>query len=217
MKGKSTITIEGDGFLITACRGASGCERRSLDAPELAYDIEKALTEVRIGERLRERLGRPLRAHNIIKVAISYCPNACGRSQIADVGLIAACMPEVTPDECSACGMCAEVCKEDAVRLDSDGFIRFIDPTTCLGCGDCIADCPTQAIERTGEGFRLMLGGKLGRHPQFAEELPGLKEAGDVPKLIAGCVERYLKESTGHERLGEVVARIGANALYPGE
>lgn len=217
MTNKSTIHLEGDGFVVTACRGANGCPRRAEDAPDLAYGIHAALERIHVGERLRERLGNPLRAHNIIKVAISYCPNACGRSQIADVGLIGACLPQVAAEACIGCGQCAEACKEDAVRLDPDGFIYNIDTDACLGCGGCINACPAEALLPSATGFRLMLGGKLGRHPRFAEELPGIQHTQSLPALTASCIEQYMQRAKGHERVGDVITRLGAQALCSGQ
>jgi ferredoxin len=46
-------------------------------------------------------------------------------------------------DECTACGMCAEVCPEEAI---SEGEIYVIDPKICTDCAACVDECPTEAI-----------------------------------------------------------------------
>ena len=168
---------------------------------------------MRPGEAQRKRGCAPDKAHHIIKVSISYCPNACARSQIADIGLIGASAPVATPEACIACGACSEVCRENAVRLDKAGALVGIAPSACLNCGACIPACPTEAIGLKNQGFRLMLGGKLGRHPRFAEELSGLRRPEDVPALTARCVRNFLRLAQGRERMGDVVTRVGAAAL----
>jgi len=212
---RQTIELTGDGFALNACHGACGCAQRALDAPDLPQALARALEDLGLGERLRARVGERLRAHHTVKIAISYCPNACARSQIMDVGLIAATLPAVASDSCIACGACAEACREDAVNLDADGRIAAIAPERCVGCAACIRACPSEALTPGPSGFRLMLGGKLGRHPRFAEELPGLFAPEDLLRLVVLALERFLAEAESHERLGDVVARLGAAALVP--
>lgn len=210
---RSTIELTGDGFSITACRGGVDCKHSALDAPDLPQRLFEALEGLGIGDALRQRVGTPLRAHHLIRVAISYCPNSCGRSQIADVGLIGADMPKVDTSCCSACGACSEVCRDNAILLDEDGTVIGVDRNRCLGCGDCAAACTGGCLSSGTQGFRLMLGGKLGRHPRFAEELTGLHTAANLPPIVARCVANYLQLARGHERMGDVVSRVGAARL----
>ena len=46
--------------------------------------------------------------------------------------------------ECLLCGLCQDVCEEDAVRESRDRY--RIDPALCIGCGKCHAICPAEAI-----------------------------------------------------------------------
>jgi MinD superfamily P-loop ATPase len=45
---------------------------------------------------------------------------------------------------CTACGLCADVCRFDAVREGSSAYA--IDPLSCEGCGRCATVCPSGAI-----------------------------------------------------------------------
>ena len=47
-------------------------------------------------------------------------------------------------DECTACGICPEVCPVDVI---SEGDIYKIDSTHCLECGSCMEICPEDAVE----------------------------------------------------------------------
>jgi len=46
-------------------------------------------------------------------------------------------------DECIACGVCLEVCPQEALV---EGEIYQINYTVCDRCGTCIGVCPTGAI-----------------------------------------------------------------------
>jgi MinD superfamily P-loop ATPase len=44
---------------------------------------------------------------------------------------------------CTACGICEQVCRFDAVH-EADAFL--IDPIACDGCAACVYQCPVEAI-----------------------------------------------------------------------
>jgi MinD superfamily P-loop ATPase len=58
--------------------------------------------------------------------------------------------------ECTACGVCAEVCRFDAI-VSSDG-VYCVDDLACEGCAACHYQCPVDAIQmeeqRDGQWFR---------------------------------------------------------------
>jgi len=62
----------------------------------------------------------------------------------------------IEPDECTACGICAEVCRFDAVIPGEDAY--QIDASACEGCASCFYQCPTEAIrmeeQKAGLWFR---------------------------------------------------------------
>jgi len=49
----------------------------------------------------------------------------------------------VDQGECSRCGICADVCPEEAITMMD---ITVIDNQKCTGCGACVDVCPEQAI-----------------------------------------------------------------------
>jgi len=68
----------------------------------------------------------------------------------------------VTSGHCTACGKCAELCRFDAIHLDSPGNGRVtktyrVDASACEGCGVCVEFCPENAIaflsEVSGQWF----------------------------------------------------------------
>jgi len=50
----------------------------------------------------------------------------------------------VDPDECTACGECAERCQMDAITLEEDTPVINLD--RCIGCGVCVHHCPSGAL-----------------------------------------------------------------------
>jgi len=57
---------------------------------------------------------------------------------------------------CTACGICAEVCRFDAVMRTDEGY--WVDPVACEGCAACHYQCPEDAITmvpaQAGEWYR---------------------------------------------------------------
>jgi ferredoxin len=49
----------------------------------------------------------------------------------------------VTPDRCTGCGLCPEICQMDAISVDQTAQI---DNDRCIGCGLCISFCTFDAI-----------------------------------------------------------------------
>ena len=47
-------------------------------------------------------------------------------------------------DLCTGCGLCATMCRYEAVRVDGNTF--SVDPLRCEGCRVCVAFCPEGAV-----------------------------------------------------------------------
>lgn len=57
--------------------------------------------------------------------------------------------PQIDPEKCKRCGICEEVCPDDAVRTENEEYL--IDYQYCKGCGICAYECPAEAIEMVSE------------------------------------------------------------------
>lgn len=195
------------GHAVETCFGAEGCPNRAVESRDLVSDVERLLEGKDLKRILRERVGGPLKLHHEFRVSVSSCPNACSRPQIVDIGILGACAPEVAePDACTLCGACAEACREGAVEESpGEGCVR-IDASKCLACGQCVRACPAGVLKEGKTGYRVLLGGKLGRHPALGREVAGILSAEAVLDLVDRCVEHVIRHGKGGERFGELLS-----------
>ena len=195
------------GYRVQTCGGPGGCPNRAIISEGLAEVIGERLAEQDLKTFLKKIVRGPLKIHHELQISISDCPNACSRPQIADIGLIGACRPVVTDERCSGCEACVEACREAAVSL-IDGA-PVVDERKCLSCGKCIAVCPTGTLQAGRCGYRILLGGKLGRHPRLGSELPGIFDKDSLLEIIDRCVDYYRTHCAEGERLGEIMSKNG--------
>ena len=107
-----------------------------------------------------------------------------------------------TDAPCTLCGDCDGECREAAIELTDSGPV--IDDALCLHCGKCLAVCDSGTLGQGLKGFRVQLGGKLGRHPQLARELPGIYSEDAVIEIIQRCIDFYKQHSKAGERFAEI-------------
>ncbi len=195
------------GFQVEACFGSTGCPNRAMIADALPGELEQKLSKRKLKSFLKTRVKGPLKMHHEFRISISDCPNACSRPQIFDVGLIGACRPSISAEPCTRCGACIEVCRENALLLEGEAAV--IDDSSCLYCGKCVDACPTGTLKEGARGYRVLIGGKLGRHPRLGTELPGIYDAEEVPMIVDQCVEHFQRYCQEGERFGEILERGG--------
>jgi len=195
------------GYQVETCFGPSGCPNRAVITDGLPGTIETAVSRRNLRSFLKERVKGPLKIHHEFRVSVSDCPNACSRPQIVDIGLIGASVPEITEEACSECGACVEACKEKAVSIQD---VRpCIDESKCLFCGQCARVCPTGTLKEGKRGYRILVGGKLGRHPRLAREWPGIHSSDEMLQIVERCLDLYQERSLHGERFGEILERSG--------
>ena len=197
------------GFQVETCFGSQGCPNRVMEDDGLVQSIEALLLAEDLRGFLNQTVNGPLKFHHEFRIALAECPNACSQPQIKDMGIIGAATPERTDVPCSECAACVDVCREEAVTLDASPGGPVFDWKRCVRCGQCIGVCPTGTIASGNRGYRLLIGGKLGRHPRLATELQGLYDRDQVLRVLKWCVRYYKGHSKGGERFAEVVEKAG--------
>ncbi len=189
-------------FTIKKCRN---CPNRVVDLDMLENELLQVLDNCRFNIRAGSKIDndRPPH-HQMFHLALAGCPNSCSQPQIKDFGVQGQAVPEVG-EGCSKCGACIEVCAEAAISMAEEKAI--IDRGACLNCGQCARACPTGALHLNKVGYKVLAGGKLGRHPRLATELMAMADTGDVAASLKRCVELFINEGRPGERLGSVLDR----------
>jgi GMP synthase-like glutamine amidotransferase/ferredoxin len=193
-------------YTIALCRGKGSCSFGLVTLEPIREAIETVIADSPWNAFVASARGGRIRPHDMLRIALSACPNGCSQPQIQDIGLIAALRPREVASHCTGCGLCEKTCREAAI-LFQDG--RAVNrPETCLACGECARVCPAHAIICEPMGFRLLLGGRMGRHPVWATELSGLVAQEKIPDLFQNLLRLLLRESRQGEPPRKVLARF---------
>lgn len=200
-----------DVYEFNACRGAKGGCPFGLVSHSLLYEDINRLVRESVWPETAVMLKRDKSSHYLrLKIALAACPNACTRPQIKDIGLIANLVPKRIGESCNGCGKCEETCWEKAIAVKNSK--AQLSPQRCIGCGFCVNNCVQEAIESQAIEFRILVGGRMGRHPRWAQELCIV----DSSKVV-GVIESLLKviaEKAGQgERMANVVERLEITGL----
>ena len=204
------MASEVKGYRLDSCFGPSGCPHRSVISEDLVKRLEQVLQSADLLSFLKEQVGDDLKFHHEFRVSVADCPNACSQPQIKDVGIIGAVKPHITEEPCTHCGACVDVCPDDAITLAET---VTIDPERCMTCGKCILACPCGTLGGKAKGYRVLLGGKLGRHPRLAKALPDIFDEQGVIRIVEACLTFYKKKSRHGKRFAEILTDADFNDL----
>lgn len=203
---KGGMAKEIKGYEISSCFGSSGCPNSANSVTRLSQDIEKIFETENLLEFLKKNVKGDLKFHHEFRVSLSDCPNACSRPQIADIGIIGAVIPGIFDEACTLCGSCVNACDENAIKLDEKNQMPVIDDHRCLMCSKCITACPSGTLIEKRKGFRVLLGGRLGRHPRLAMEIHGIHSHDQVLEIVKKCLAFYKNTSRNGERFSHLLS-----------
>jgi anaerobic sulfite reductase subunit C len=193
------------GHQIDTCFGSSGCPNAIVPDWDLVDHLEALLQAADLLEFLKLKGIQEIRYHHQFRIAVAGCPNACSQPQIKDIGIIGAWRPNCSDESCTICEACVHGCREGAITLDTQISRPRIDMQRCVACGSCILDCPTGTLAVQAQGYRIQLGGKLGRHPRLARELPGIYNTAAIIRIVGACIDIYKSANQRGERFGEIL------------
>ncbi|MFO7876487.1 MAG: 4Fe-4S binding protein [Desulfovermiculus sp.] len=198
---------------IKLCWGIESGECPNVLDPDanLKKDLEAVVEASGWLQCVQNNLQRDIKPLDQFSISVSGCPNGCSRPQIADFGLLQAQYPEVNAGKCTGCAECERACREGAIDLET-GVAR-INAEDCLSCGVCFRACSEQALKAVQQGYRVQVGGKLGRHPRLADELPGIFSREQMLQILDMCLTLHQKHSRPGVRFGQVVAEVGIEKI----
>lgn len=196
--------MSGDAYILDVCQGAksTGC-RNALPIPSYFVAELQAMLGCAPCPEAYSALGRPLLHHERFRLALSACPNGCSRPHVADLGIIACSEIEVLRPLCSGCGACVGKCPDGAIALTDN--VAVIDFRRCLGCGKCVSACKNKAISPGAQRYRIVLGGRLGRHPRLGRELHTRLDSASVITLAGRCLEVYRQHMLPGRRFSDIL------------
>lgn len=207
---------EGKSFRLRVCGGAFGCPRPQIDVAGLADRLAREVDRSGHAERLSAAFGDRLLTHQKLALAVSGCVNGCSEPQTKDFAVLGQARPDPVPGRCTGCRKCEEACKEGAVGAGGRDLTSpdpEFDRQRCLNCGDCAQACARQAIRLT-PGYRVLVGGRLGRHPRLADTLlPFTEDEEAVLKTLRTVLKWAEEVGQPGERLGALLDRYGLDVL----
>ena len=109
-----------------------------------------------------------------------------------EVGLL---IPKVDFSTCTYCGICADVCRYNAISVVGEKVLIY--PDLCHGCGSCGLNCPEECIEEVLDVLGVVERGRSGRL-SFAQGILDVGKAMSVP-IISELKEWAIPvEDNGH-------------------
>lgn len=204
---------ESSTYSLSPCRGGGTLEcPHAMDlGPDFAQRLRRAVENSGWPEFIFGVHGDRLRRHHRFGIHLSACPNGCSRPHIADMGFIRAAEPALDVDACTSCGLCAEVCPDEAISMETG--LPVIGRELCMRCESCVRVCPTGAMHSSASGWRVLVGGRLGRHPALARELPGLFDDDQAVKLLVRALRLFMEHYAPRKRFGAILGELGLEAL----
>ncbi len=178
---------------VTACPGLPVCKLALADSQSFALQIDRKFGGLQLPHKF--------------KTTVSACPNGCSKPLENELGFCATVQPRLNADACMGCGLCADICKESAIRMLSEKPV--LDMSLCIFCGDCIQSCPTDAWEIEQKGYSVFAGGMMGRHPRLGEKIVDYVDEKTGIKIIQRCLDFYQQRGNKRERFSDLIRRVG--------
>ncbi len=194
--------------LLEACRGVQrNCSNVLIETQVWEAAIGNWLSSKEISNKLRRRIkGNRVLRHQMVRIAVSGCPNGCTRPYVADIGLVGTIRPDANSELCTQCGACSEACPDGAITVD--GTHAVFDRTKCMGCTKCRNVCSEKGIYLSDPSVVIYLGGKLGRHPRFGKKAFVARSPDEAIGFLDRLFDDYLNNGLPDERLPDFCDRV---------
>lgn len=184
--------------IIIACPGNATCRYGSIDTKAVAQELDRRFF----------REDTPYK----VKMAVTGCPNNCGKAREADIGIMGTRVPKWEAEGCTQCNVCVNLCAPGAIREVDGRYLR--DEEKCIGCSACTVRCPAGCWKTDSFGYTVLIGGTLGKRPRLsiplAEHLATQEEA---LALVEKALRYYQKHGQSRERLGHMLDRMGESRV----
>jgi anaerobic sulfite reductase subunit C len=193
LKNGTPIGSERDEIVnVIACPGTERCKFANIDTRSLAEKIDTRL----FGKNM------PVK----IRIAISGCPNSCTSPMLNEIGIMGRIRPVRILGQCTGCGTCVEYCKEKAIVIKNG--ISVLDPNKCVQCGVCIRSCPFDLLKAEHSHYRIVVGGRRGRHPHIGRDLVTIEDEETVIFVVDKIVNWVYRRAWSGRLLSDQMDNI---------
>lgn len=120
---------------------------------------------------------------------------------------------DINPQQCTRCGLCAEMCRFGAILADEDGQLR-VDPLRCEGCKVCPTFCPEEAIAFNAKQCGQWYLSKTRNGPMVHAQLfPGEENSGRLVALLRKEAKKLAQVDGHHLILADGPPGIGCPVI----
>ncbi len=183
---------------VTACQGREICPSGNIDT----YDIAVKLDKRYFGRELPHKF----------KFGVTGCQNNCLKAEENDVGIKGALDVKWKQEACINCGICAKVCRTNAISIE-DGVVK-VDYDKCNYCGRCVKSCPTDAWDAEA-AYLVSFGGLFGNTISEGEyPLPLIKTEEQLFRVTDAAIQFFDDYANPSERFKFTIDRIGKEKFY---
>jgi len=122
-------------------------------------------------------------------------------------------IPKWNFSECTKCGMCASVCKQNAIVFVEGKYPAFVKDV-CIGCKACIVACPENAITTTKKEIGIIYTGENYNVNLVLGELKlGELASGEIVAEVRKYSEEINKKIKANTILIDSAAGIGCSVI----
>ena len=141
------------------------------------------------------------------KIGVVGCANNCAKANINDIGILGRTVPQFKIDKCVGCGLCANSCRQKALKVIDKKIVY--DRDVCVDCGECVRVCKLGAAIAKEKGAEIFVGGRFGRGIRIGDSLGRIFKEEDIINQVDKIMDYYRNVGQKGERISAVMDRIG--------